>query len=137
MTSRETALVQIGVGDIFNAEDAAGPVRTCLTISVTKTTILARSITTQEIIEFDRETGAATHFWHSARYDYVINSVAPLPSDIHQIMLSLDRKYREGEYKRAENPEWKPLAEESGLNEEQVRGLLFVADFYQANPLSR
>lgn len=131
MTSREIALGQIGVGDIFNAEDTAGPVRTCLTTSVTETTILARSITTREIIEFDRRTGSATHFWHSARYEYVINSVTPLPADIHRIMLSIDRKFHSVRHEQ----EREGKIAKSGLSEEQIRGLLFVADFYQANPL--
>lgn len=131
MTSREIALGQIQVGDIFNAEDAAGPVRTCLTISVTETTILARSVTTQEIIEFDRRTGSAAHFWHLARYDYVINSVTPLPTDIRQIVLSIDQKF----HAVGHELEGKGNLEEPGLSKEQIRGLLFVAEFYQANPL--
>lgn len=135
MTSREAALKTLRTGDIFNVEDAAGPVRVCLTISVTETAIVARSVTTQEIIEFDRRKGVAIHFWHSGKYEYVINSLAPLPRDIHEIMLSLDRRYRESEYKLAENPEWEPSPGESALTKEQIRGLLFVADFYRANLL--
>jgi hypothetical protein len=136
MTSRETALRMIGMGDIFHDEDAAGPTRICLTLSVTDATILARAVTTQEVIEFDRRTGVAIHHSHSTLYRYVIDSVAPLPSDIHEIILSLDRKYREGECRRAEEPNWQPPSSESALTREQIRGLLFVADFYQANPLS-
>ena len=131
MTSREIVLGQIGVGDIFNAEDVAGPSRTCLTISVTKTTILARSITTQEIIEFDRRTGTASHLWHSVRYNYVINSAAHLPREIHQIMLSIDQKF----HNLGGKPAGDGKLEGAELGKEQIRGLLFIAEFYKANPL--
>jgi len=104
-------------------------------MSVTGTTIQARAVTTQEIIEFDRRTGVADHRFRSASYRYVIDSVAPLPADIHDIMLSLDRRYRESEYRWAENPDWKPTLEDTRLTKEQIRGLLFVSDFYKANPI--
>ena len=64
-----------------------------------------------------------------------INSVAPLPFDIHEIMLELDRKYRAGEYRRAEDPDWVRAPEEIGLTENQKRGLRFVDGFHGANPL--
>jgi hypothetical protein len=131
MTDREIVLRRIEVGDIFNAEDATGPVRTCLTIFVTGTTIHARSITTQEVIEFDRKTGVATHSWHSARYEYVISSVAPLPADIHRTMLSVDLKFRDVGHE----PEREGKMAKSALSKEQIRGLLFVEDFFRAHPL--
>jgi hypothetical protein len=131
MTSREIVLGQIRVGDIFNAEDAAGPSRTCLTISITQKTILARSVTTQEIIEFDRRTGTASHLWHSVRYDYVINSATQLPTEIHQVMLSIDQKFHD----LGEKPAGDGKLERAKLSKEQIRGLLFIAEFYKANPL--
>lgn len=135
MSDRVTILAKIATGDIFRATDAAGPVRICLTISVTENTILARSVATQELIEFDRRAGAAQRNRHGATYHYVITSVAPLPTDIHKIMLSLDQKYREGEYRDAEDPERQLQPGEAALTKEQIRGLLFVSKFYPANPL--
>ncbi len=137
MSNRMAILAKIAVSDIFRAKDAAGPVRICLTIRVTETTILARAVTTQDLIEFDRRTGTSEHKAWGEIYNYVIDSVARLPEDIHEIMLSLDRKYRDSEYKFAENPDWEPTPEESRLTKEQIRGLLFVADFYPAHPLPR
>lgn len=73
MTARDKALWRLGTGDIFNAEDVdgpGGPVRTCLVIDVTTTTIRARAMTTQEIFAFDRRTGIAEQ-------GHVVTSTAP------------------------------------------------------------
>ena len=135
MTDRQTALRALGVGHLFHAVDAAGPVRICLVMSVSEKTILARSVTTQEIIEFDRRTGRAAHKRHGFDFDYVIASVEPLPRDIHEIMLSLDRNGRAFEEKLAADPEYESPPDKSILNGDQRRGLLFVAGFYRAHPL--
>ena len=66
-------------------------------MSVRERIIQARTLTTQEILEFDRDIGIADHVLYGQSYRYVIDSVAPLPPDIHEIMLSIDRKYREAE----------------------------------------
>jgi hypothetical protein len=102
---------------------------------VTGTTILARSVATQELIEFNRVTDVAAQLWHSDKYEYVINSTATLPGDIREIMLSLDRLFREFEYKRAEDPNYEPSWDKPLLNDDQRRGLLFVSYFYEAHPL--
>jgi len=115
--------------------EAKGPTRICLTILVTETTIMARAVTTQEILEFDRQTGIEINCRHRAKYPFVINSVAALPADIREIMLSLDQKYREVEYRQAEDPNWHFASGESVLTKEQLRGLLFVSRFYRANPI--
>lgn len=135
MTNREAALNAIGVDDIFNAEEASGATRICVTIAVTDDAIMARAVTTQEILEFGRKTGTEINCRYGGSHAFVISSVASLPPDIHEIMLSLDRKYREGEYRLAEDPTWEPSREESVLTKEQIRGLLFVADFYRAHPI--
>jgi hypothetical protein len=79
--------------------------------------------------------GRATWNVFGTPYECIIDSVAPLPPDIHEIMLSLDRKGRDAEHRDAENPdrEWKPG--DNPLTEEQKRGLLFVYDFYRTHPL--
>jgi len=110
-------------------------VRICIVMSATENTILARSVTTQEIIEFDRRTGIANHNWRDSLYHYAITSIAPLPHDIHEIMLSLDRNGREFEYKLAEDPNYQAPQDKPVLNDDQRRGLLFVSRFYQAHPL--
>jgi hypothetical protein len=135
MTDRQTALGALEAGHLFHAVDAAGPVRICLVMSVSEKTILARSVTTQEIIEFDRRNGRASHKRYGFNFDYVIASVEPLPRDIHEIMLSLDRNGRAFEEKIAANPDYKSPPDKSILNDDQRRGLLFVAEFYRAHPM--
>jgi hypothetical protein len=134
MTNREAALKSVRAGDIFNVEDD-GPTLICLALSVTEAVILARSITTQHLFEFDRETGVAVHQLDGRRYHWTINSIAPLPVDIRESMLSIDRKFREYEYRWAEDPDWEPATEESVLTKDQIGGLIFVDDFYRANPI--
>jgi hypothetical protein len=135
MTDRHAALGALEAGHLFYAVDAVGPVRICLVMSVSEKTILGRSVTTQEIIEFDRRTGRAAHKHDGSDYDYVISSVAPLPGDIHEIMLSLDRNGRAFEERLAEDPDYESPPDKSILNADQRRGLLFIADFYRAHPL--
>jgi hypothetical protein len=134
---RENALKAINVGDIFHAEASNGASLLCLTMTVTPATIQARNVATQIIYDFDRCTGIADWFVYGTHYICSIDSVAPLPADIHEIMLSLDRKYRACEYKLAEDPDWQSAPGESHLTTEQIRGLLFVAKFYPENPIPK
>jgi hypothetical protein len=135
MPNRATILAKIAVGDIFHAAATNGASLLCLTMSVTGSIIQARNVATQIIYDFDRQTGHADWFVYGAHYTCLIDSVASLPADIHEIMLSLDRKYRECEYRLAEDADWQPAPGESHLTKEQIRGLLFVGDFYRANPI--
>ncbi|MBS0521645.1 MAG: hypothetical protein JSR90_23320 [Proteobacteria bacterium] len=130
MTDRTTALARVAVGDILYAEDEAGPTRICLTIDVTPEKLTARSVTTQHVYEFDRRTGVALHRLHGIDYTFVIKSVAPLPADIHEIMLGLDRRYGGRPEKGDE-----PASGDTGLTEEQKRGLLYVSSYYPAFPI--
>jgi len=131
MADRKTALRNIAVGDIFHAEAPNGASLICLTRSVTETKIHARRVTTQSYHEFDRTTGVE----ECERNPCTIDSVAPLPPDIQNIILGLDRKYREAEYQRAEYPDkpWDPG--ESRLTDDQKRALLFVGSFHRENPI--
>ncbi len=102
---------------------------------VNEATILARNIPTQAIYEFDRRTGIAVRYFSSRAVYYTIVSVARLPHDIHEIFLELDEKYRDGEYRRAEDSNWEGSPAELALTEEQKRAHLFIGDFYRTNPL--
>jgi hypothetical protein len=135
MTDRQAALRSIEAGNLFYALDAAGPVRICLGLSVSEKTILARSVTTQEIIKFDRRTGEAAHNRYGFDFNYLIASIMPLPRDIHEIMLSLDRNGRAFEEKLAEDPDYQSPPDNWILNDDQRRGLLFIAEFCRAHPL--
>lgn len=132
MTEREAALNRIAVGNIFHAgiQLGEGPSYVCLTLQVRESKIFARRMTTQSVHWFDRASGVEIDDER-----VVVNSVATLPEDIHQIMLGLDRKYREDELRYAEDPDWVMPDEETKLTAEQKRALLFIGKFYRDHPL--
>ena len=72
-------------------------------------------MTTQDHVTFNIETGEDIE---STRCR--LDSIAPLPVDVHNVLLGLDRKMRLGQ---------------PPLNQAEVDALLFVADFYPAHPL--
>jgi hypothetical protein len=129
---REAALRKITVGDIFHASvrPEGGPSYICLTLQVQEHAIFARRMTTQSVHWFDRTTGVEVD-----DPEVVIDSVAPLPDGIREIMLDLDRKYREIEFRQAEDPDWEPPEGSSRLTLEQRRAFSFIHDFYPAHPL--
>jgi hypothetical protein len=132
MTDREAALRKIAVGDIFHASVGLdnGPSYPCLALQVREDAIFARRMTTQSVHWFDRTTGAEIDDDR-----IVIDSVEPLPDDIREIMLSIDRLFREAEYWEAEEPDWVPSENHFHQSKDQIRAILFIADFYPAHPL--
>jgi hypothetical protein len=132
MTDREAALKEITVGDIFHASFGrdGGPSYPCLTLQVREDAIFARRVTTQSVHWFDRATGEDTDDCR-----LVIDSVEPLPDDIHEIMLSIDRLFREAEHRRAAEPDWVPAENHFHQSKDQIRALLFIGKFYAAHPL--
>ena len=132
MTDREAALQKIAVGDIFHASmrPNSGPSYICLVLQVHDDRILARRTTIQSVHWFDRKTGVEIDDDR-----VVIDSVEPLPEDIREIILGLDQKYREDEYRWAEDPDWEPPEGSSRLPPAQRRALLCIAAFYPALPL--
>jgi len=131
LTNREEALRKIAVGDIFHASAPNGASFICLALQVRENMVFARRITSQSVHEFDRSTGVED----PDGVPLTIDSIAPLPTDIHEIMLGLDRKYREDEYRYAEDPNWKMPEDDARLTKDEIRGLLFVGDFYCDNPI--
>jgi hypothetical protein len=96
MNDRKAALRSIAVGDIFHAGvGRSGASYPCLALQVRENAIFARRMTTQSVHWFDRTTGVEID-----QDEVVIDSAAPLPDDIREIMLGLDRKYREDEVRR-------------------------------------
>lgn len=132
MTEREAALRGIAVGDIFHARirPDSGPSYICLALQVHEDRIFARRMTTQSVHWFDRATGAEIDDDR-----VVIDSVEPLPDDIRETMLDLDRKYQEVEFRQAEDPDWEEPEGSSRLTPEQRRAFSFIAKFYPAHPL--
>jgi hypothetical protein len=118
MADRGAKLSRLLPGDIFHAECPSGASLICLVVAITDGRIEARRVTTQDHVTFELSTGLSLPDDGEARC--MIDSIAPLPVDIHNIMLGLDRKMR----LRFQKPDG---AEKDAL--------LFVADFYPAHPL--
>ena len=133
MGDREAALRRVAVGDMFHASIRGrtdGPSYPCLALQVREDAIFARRMTTQSVHWFDRTTGVEIDDDR-----LVIDSVAPLPEDIREIMLSIDRLFREAEHRHAEEPDWVPAENHFHQSKEQIRAHLFIGEFYAAHPL--
>jgi hypothetical protein len=128
MADRSQALLKIAAGDIFHAEAANGASLICLALSVTESVIHARNVATQIAYDFDRQTGTAQWNVFSETYLCTIDSVAPLPPDIHSIMLDIDRK----EMEHQKIPE---MNKDGTFTAEERRGLLYVSYYYPAFPI--
>lgn len=119
-TNREEYLAKIDVGDIFHAQSLNGARLACLATSITGKKICSRVITTQVYVEFDAISGEGQY----GKYKCRIDSIAPLPVDIHNTMLGIDRKSRlEFEEDRFR------------LTESEKKALLFLDAHYDGNQL--
>jgi hypothetical protein len=121
--SLESALKRISAGDIFHASAPNGASMICLASEVTESIIHAKTVTSQFVFEFDRTTGVADWEYEGRRVRCVIDSVAPLPPEVHALMLELKEKYS-------------TPSEDGRLTVDQKRALLFVSRFYPENPLA-
>jgi hypothetical protein len=122
MADRKTLLGRLVVGDVFHAERPTEASLICLTVSVTETEIQARRVTTQEYFEFDRQTGVekSTEKTDLSR----INSVAPLPVAVLNVILGIDRKYRLLQHD-----------EQAKLTRPEIDALVYAGGHYAATPL--
>ncbi|OFX04358.1 MAG: hypothetical protein A3D94_22895 [Alphaproteobacteria bacterium RIFCSPHIGHO2_12_FULL_66_14] len=115
MTNQRIALGALDVGDLLHAEYPNGAKLIGLTLDVTASRIRARDITRQQVLEFDRQTGV------SIRADggspCTIYSTEPLPPELHEAMIGLDRKYGSGRV---------PTEEESRLTPAEKKALIFI-----------
>lgn len=118
MADRSSKLSRLVPGDIFHAECPNGASLICLVEAVSNGKIEARRVTTQDHVTFELSNGLSLPDNGEARC--TINSIAPLPVDIHNVMLGLDRKMR---------------LQFDKLDRAEKDALRFVADFYPANPL--
>lgn len=120
MANRATELGRLLVGDIFHAACPNGASLICLVEVIAADRIQARRVTSQDHWEFDRVTGRTIGLETAC----IIDSVAPLPRQIHDVMLGLDRKMR-----LQRDPE------KFKLDREEMQALQFTAHYYRANPL--
>jgi len=116
---RSTTLIALAEGDIFHAATPNGASFICLVTSVANSQIFARRVTTQEQFVFDRVAGIAEIGDGSAVC--TIDSVVPLPVEIREVILQLDRRYGAGDDPR--------------LRREEIDALVFVGGFYQVHSL--
>lgn len=124
--SRQELLRQLEPGDIFNAasDSSDGPIALCVVLSVEESTITARRITTQHYCKFDRISG---HTLSDSQFIGTITSVEPLPFDIHNTFIEMDRKYRLGHRD----------TESVKLTEAEKAALLFIGDHFARYPAGK
>lgn len=120
MHNREALIRSIAPGDIFHVSPPYGGSLICLTTAVTDTTISARRLFVPEDYEFDRTTGLL----RSSRHHCAIDSVAPLPPDIRDVLLRLDHRNRTS-----------TKSEDAKLSRAEKDALSFIYDHYRANPI--
>lgn len=131
MLDRKTFLNKLAVGDIFHAEAPNGASLICLVLFVNETAIRARRINTQETLEFDRRTGVKAGDTRAS--PCAIDSVAPLPAEIHDVFLQLDEKYQTL-MAMDEESRFKDL-ERLKLTDAEKKALIFIHSHYASNPL--
>ena len=119
MTDRERLIGRLVPGDVFHANSPNGASLICLAMSVTDSIIEARTVTTQMHLEFVRRTGIA--IWETD-VKCTIDSVAPLPVDVHQVILGIDRKFR-----------LERNLERLKLSDAEKKALIFIDSHYSKN----
>ena len=114
------------VGDIIHARTTRVPGMPFLVVAATKSTLTTRAMTSQFPLKFSRRTGRAMlqMEWDDEPRTWFITSVQPLPLEIHNLMLSLDRRMRLGS-NGTTNP----------LDDGDKRALVNIHDHYTAHPL--
>ena len=102
-------------GDIIRGHDSGGAILICLVEAVGPDRIETRRVTTQGHVTFHVETGEEVGNPESR-----LDTLEPLPLDVHNALLGLDRKMRLGTLP---------------LSEAEKEALQFVAHFYSAHPV--
>ena len=115
MSDLRSKLSLLVPGDIIHGTCPEGASYICLVESIGSTCIETRRVTTQDHVTFNIETGEDIESPQCR-----LTSIAPLPVDVHNVLLGLDRKMRLGH---------------PPLSQAEIDALLFVADFYPAHPL--
>ena len=116
MRNLREKLCRLVPGDIIHGKCPEGPSLICVVESVTFDRIEVRCITLQDKLAFDIETGLTM----GNDVLCTLDSIAPVPCDVHDVLLGLDRKMR---------------LSEPPLNRAEIDALIFVGRFYRAHPL--
>lgn len=129
---RESLIRRLSVGNIFHAEYPNGASCICLVLAVNAHEISVRRITTQENLIFDRLTGIEKDVHAEALA--VMDSVAPLPQDVFEVFLDMDKKFM-ARMNLDKESRLKLDAEQRRLTGPEKKALLFVDTYYAENPL--
>lgn len=121
--SREALLGRLESGDIFHAIGENGAAAICRVLGVNETVVSSRRITTQHQCKFDRTTGRSVA--SGTVFTGMITSVEPLPPEVHNTFLEMDRQYRLGHRNE----------ESMKLTASQQAALLFIHDHYARYPI--
>jgi hypothetical protein len=132
MLDRKSLIGGLAVGDIFHAEYPNGASCICLVLWVNNETVKARRVTTQETLEFDRESGIEND--NNAHSLATINSVAPLPKEVHDVFLAMDRKYQHF-MAMDEKSRFAQEPEKFKLTNPEKEAFRFVDTYYPSHPL--
>ncbi|WFT79555.1 hypothetical protein QA634_30830 [Methylobacterium sp. CB376] len=120
MTNQQELLKMLVEGDIFHAKSYSGAKIMCLALNNDGIIIRARRICVPLIINFDCNTGVGKT--DDDRCTYMIICISPLPADVHNEVLSIERKYR------LETKQHK-LA----LTKKELETIMFVSSFVEEN----
>ncbi len=120
MPDRAALIRSIKVGDIFHADCPNGASLVCLATKTTDTIIYARRLLVPEDLEFDRTTG----LMRATRHHCPIDSIAPLPPDIREVIENLDYRYNYG-----------PKPVDTKFSKAEFKALVFLDNHYRANPI--
>ncbi|MFC7053254.1 hypothetical protein ACFQI3_11190 [Hansschlegelia quercus] len=117
---REEMLTRLLAGDVVHASSPGSSANmTCIITSIDETAIHARRLIVPRDYIFDRRTGAEVEGG-----DAVIDSIEPLPIDVYNQIMWLDRKSRLS---------WDLT--KAKLSPADKNALLFLSDHYEKNQL--
>ena len=122
MANARNTLENLTLGDIFHASSPNGASLTCVVTDIRGDTIYARVIMSQICIIFDKQTGSARR--GERQVICTIDSIAPLPTDIRNVMLGIDLKFRSNRDR-----------EHLQLTKSEAAAVLFLKSHYAASPL--
>lgn len=122
MSRRAQALEAIKVGDLIFGLGAGGQDKLLLVSKVDADGFSARHVTTQMLYRFNRD--GRTRVYADGGYVTIV-STTPLPADLYEVALGLDRKF-------AARPEYP----DSILSQAEIDLLLAYKEHFNANLLA-
>jgi hypothetical protein len=116
-------LESLKVGDVFNVTCPKGANWLFLTLSTPAGRIVARNITSQKTYVFCKDTGLIENA-ADGESECIISSVAPIPTDVLQVLTGLDARHGIG-----------GNSECCKLTKREIEVFLFLDQHHKDNPL--